>query len=143
MSTLERAIEIATEAHRGQFDKAGNNYIDHPLRVMSAGETLNEKIVGVLHDVVEDSGWTFEQLSNEGFSDEIIAALRCVTKLSEDEPYDEFIERVKKNDLAIAVKINDLSDNMDIRRLKEVTEKDLQRLQKYHRAYTQLISNKL
>lgn len=143
MSTLERAIEIATEAHRGQSDKAGNNYIDHPLRVMSAGETLNEKIVGVLHDVVEDSGWTFEQLSNEGFSDEIIAALRCVTKLSEDEPYDEFIERVKKNDLAIAVKINDLSDNMDIRRLKEVTEKDLQRLQKYHRAYTQLISNKL
>ena len=88
MSTLERAIEIATEAHRGQFDKAGNNYIDHPLRVMSAGKTLNEKIVGVLHDVVEDSNWTFEQLSNEGFSDEIIAALRCVTKLTEDEPYD-------------------------------------------------------
>ena len=143
MSTLERAIEIATEAHRGQFDKAGNNYIDHPLRVMSAGKTLNEKIVGVLHDVVEDSNWTFEQLSNEGFSDEIIAALRCVTKLSEDEPYDEFIERVKKNNLAIAVKINDLSDNMDIRRLKELTEKDFLRLQKYHRAYTQLISNKL
>ena len=143
MSTLERAIEIATEAHRGQFDKAGNNYIGHPLRVMSAGKTLNEKIVGVLHDVVEDSGWTFEQLSNEGFSDEIIAALRCVTKLSEDEPYDEFIERVTKNDLAIAVKINDLSDNMDIRRLKELTEKDFQRLQKYHRAYTRLISNGL
>ena len=143
MSTLERAIEIATEAHRGQFDKAGNNYIDHPLRVMSAGKTLNEKIVGVLHDVVEDSNWTFEQLSNEGFSDEIIAALRCVTKLSEDEPYDEFIERVKKNNLAIAVKINDLSDNMDIRRLKELTEKDFLRLQKYHRANTQLISNKL
>ena len=143
MSTLERAIEIATEAHRGQFDKAGNNYIGHPLRVMSAGKTLNEKIVGVLHDVVEDSGWTFEQLSNEGFSDEIIVALRCVTKLSEDEPYDEFIERVTKNDLAIAVKINDLSDNMDIRRLKELTEKDFQRLQKYHRAYTRLISNGL
>ena len=143
MSTLERAIEIATEAHRGQFDKAGNNYIGHPLRVMSAGKTLNEKIVGVLHDVVEDSGWTFEQLSNEGFSDDIIAALRCVTKLSEDEPYDEFIERVMKNDLAIAVKINDLSDNMDIRRLKELTEKDFQRLQKYHRAYTRLISNGL
>ena len=143
MSTLERAIEIATEAHRGQFDKAGNNYIDHPLRVMSAGKTLNEKIVGVLHDVVEDSNWTFEQLSNEGFSDEIIATLRCVTKLSEDEPYDEFIERVKKNDLAIAVKINDLSDNMDIRRLKELTEKDFLRLQKYHRAYTHLTANKL
>jgi (p)ppGpp synthase/HD superfamily hydrolase len=143
MSTLERAIEIATEAHRGQFDKAGNNYIGHPLRVMSAGKTLNEKIVGVLHDVVEDSGWTFEQLSNEGFSDEIIAALRCVTKLSEDEPYDELMERVTKNDLAIAVKINDLSDNMDIRRLKELTEKDFQRLQKYHRAYTRLISNGL
>lgn len=142
MSTLERAIEIATEAHRGQFDKAGNNYIDHPLRVMSAGKTLNEKIVGVLHDVVEDSNWTFEQLENEGFSKEVIDALRCVTKLSEDEPYNEFIERVKKNELAIAVKINDLSDNMDIRRLKEFTEKDFHRLQKYHRAYIQLVSNK-
>ena len=68
MSTLERAIEIAIEAHRGQRDKAGNDYINHPLRVMAAGKTTNERIVGVLHDVVEDSDWSFERLMDEGFS---------------------------------------------------------------------------
>ena len=72
MGNLERAIEIATEAHRGQLDKAGNDYIGHPLRVMAMGHTAEEKIVGVLHDVVEDSAWTFEQLAAEGFSAEII-----------------------------------------------------------------------
>ena len=141
MSTLVRAIEIATEAHRGQVDKAGNDYIQHPLRVMEAGKTTDEKIVGVLHDVVEDTDWTFEKLAAEGFSNEVIAALRCVTKLSEEEPYDEFIKRVKANPLAVAVKLNDLSDNMDIRRLDELTEKDFKRLQKYHKAYRQLVEN--
>ena len=140
MSTLERAIEIATEAHRGQFDKAGNDYIGHPLRVMAAGKTTEEKIIGVLHDVVEDADWTFERLAAEGFSVEVIEALRCVTKLSENEPYDKFIARVKANPLAVAVKLNDLSDNMDIRRLDELTEKDFKRLQKYHRAYKQLLN---
>ena len=109
MSTLERAIEIATAAHRGQLDKAGNDYITHPLRVMAAGKTADEKIVGVLHDVVEDTEWTFEMLAAEGFSAEVLEALRCVTKLSASEPYDKFIARVKTNPLAVAVKINDLS----------------------------------
>ena len=139
MSTLERAIEIATEAHKGQYDKAGNDYIGHPLRVMEMGTTENEKIVGVLHDVVEDTDWTFEALAAEGFSEEVIAALRCVTKLSENENYDDFIERVKKNSLAVAVKINDLSDNMDIRRLPYLSDKDVKRLKKYLKAYKRLI----
>ena len=139
MSTLERAIEIATEAHRGQLDKAGNDYIDHPLRVMAAGKSTDEKIVGVLHDVVEDSDWTFERLAAEGFSDEVIEALRCVTKISEGEPYDKFIARVKTNPLAVAVKLNDLSDNMDIRRLPYLSDKDVKRLKKYLKAYKQLI----
>lgn len=111
MSTLERAIEIATEAHRGQFDKAGNDYIGHPLRVMAAGKTTEEKIVGVLHDVVEDTDWTFERLAAEGFSVEVIEALRCVTKLS---------------------------DNMDICRLPYISDKDVKRLKKYLKAYKQL-----
>ena len=76
MSTLARAIEIATEAHRGQVDKAGNEYIGHPLRVMEMGKTEEEKIVGVLHDVVEDTDWSFERLEAEGFAPEIIAALK-------------------------------------------------------------------
>ena len=139
MSTLERAIEIATEAHRGQVDKAGNDYVQHPLRVMAAGKTTNEKIVGVLHDVIEDTDWTFERLAAEGFSSEIIEALQCVTKLSEEEPYDDFIERVKASRLAVAVKLNDLADNMDIRRLPYISDKDVKRLKKYLKAYKKLI----
>ena len=139
MSTLERAIEIATQAHEGQVDKAGNAYIGHPLRVMEMGRTIEEMIAGVLHDIVEDSPWTFEMLEAEGFAPEIIAALKCVTKISENEDYDDFIERVKKNPLAVAVKINDLTDNMDIRRLPYLSDKDVKRLKKYLKAYKKLI----
>lgn len=139
MSTLQKAIEIATQAHKGQVDKAGNEYIGHPLRVMEMGRTEEEKIVGVLHDVVEDTDWTFEMLEAEGFSKEVIDALRCVTKVSENENYDDFIDRVKKNPLAVAVKINDLSDNMDIRRLPYLSDKDVKRLKKYLKAYKRLI----
>ena len=138
MSTLERAIEIATKAHQGQLDKAGRDYIGHPLRVMEMGKTEDEKIVGVLHDVIEDTDWTFEKLAEEGFSQEIISALRCVTKLSENENYDDFIDRVKKNPLAVAVKINDLTDNMDIRRLPYLSDKDVKRMKKYLKAYKRL-----
>ena len=143
MSTLQRAIEIATEAHKGQFDKSGKDYIGHPLRVMEMGKTEEEKIVGVLHDVIEDTDWTFETLAEEGFSKEVINALRCVTKLSENENYDDFIERIKKNPLAVAVKINDLSDNMDIRRLPYLSDKDVKRLKKYLKAYKKLIGEPL
>ena len=135
---LDRAKAIATSAHEGQVDKAGKPYIEHPMRVMNMGKTVEEKIAGVLHDVVEDSDWTFEMLEKEGIPKDVMDALRCVTKLSEDEDYDHFIERVKTNPLAVKVKINDLKDNMDITRLGEVTEKDLARLNKYIRAYRQL-----
>lgn len=138
MSTLERAIQIATEAHKGQLDKAGREYIGHPIRVMEMGKTEDEKIVGVLHDVIEDTDWTFERLEAEGFSQEVINALRCVTKTSENENYDDFIDRVKKNPLATAVKINDLTDNMDIRRLPYLSDKDVKRLKKYLKAYKRL-----
>ena len=138
MSTLKRAIEIATEAHKGQLDKSGKDYIGHPLRVMEMGKTEEEKIVGVLHDVIEDTEWTFDKLAEEGFSQEVLSALKCVTKLSENENYDDFIDRVKKNPLAVAVKINDLTDNMDIRRLPYLSDKDIKRLKKYLKAYKRL-----
>ena len=138
MSTLERAIQIATEAHKGQFDKAGREYIGHPIRVMEMGKTEDEKIVGVLHDVIEDTDWTFERLEAEGFSQEVINALRCVTKTSENENYDDFIDRVKKNPLAASVKINDLTDNMDIRRLPYLSDKAVKRLKKYLKAYKRM-----
>lgn len=135
---LDRAKEIAKVAHEGQVDKAGKPYIEHPMRVMKMGKSMEEKIAGVLHDVVEDSEWTFEMLEKEGIPKDVMDALRCVTKLSEDEDYDHFIARVKTNPLAVKVKLNDLKDNMDITRLEEVTEKDLTRLNKYIRAYRQL-----
>lgn len=137
---LKKAIEIAVEAHKGVTDKYGAPYINHVTRVMNLGETEEEKIVGVLHDVVEDTPWTFEQLAAEGFSSEIIDALTCVTKISEEEDYEEFTLRVSRNPLAVKVKINDLTDNMDIRRIPVLTEKDLTRLMKYHKAYRFLSS---
>lgn len=137
---LKKAIEIATEAHKGATDKYGSPYINHVTRVMDLGATEEEKIVGVLHDVVEDTHWTFEKLEAEGFSTEVIAALKCVTKISEEDDYEEFTIRVSQNPLAVKVKINDLTDNMDIRRIPQLTEKDLTRLMKYHKAYRYLIS---
>jgi (p)ppGpp synthase/HD superfamily hydrolase len=108
---------------------------------MDLGQNDNEKIVGVLHDVIEDTQWTFEDLEKEGFSIEVIEALKCVTKTSEDEDYAEFITRVKINPLAVKVKLNDLTDNMDIKRMPEVLESDLKRLNKYLKAYNELIKS--
>ena len=127
------------QAHAGQVDKAGMPYIGHVMRVMQAGKTIDEKIVGVLHDVVEDTTWTFDALLAEGFPVRIVDALRYVTKLSDDELYEAFINRVKNNPLAVAVKINDLTDNMDVRRLQTLTDADMQRLRKYLKAYQSLI----
>ncbi len=140
---LAKAIDIALEAHHGQSDKSGMPYAGHVMRVMIAGKTTDEKIVGVLHDLVEDTEWTFERLLAEGFPEHIVDALRCVTKLSDDEPYEHFIDRVKTNPLAIAVKINDLSDNMDVRRYNELTDRDIFRLRKYLKAYHSLTNTSL
>jgi (p)ppGpp synthase/HD superfamily hydrolase len=141
MSSLSRAIEIATKAHEGATDKYGAAYINHVTRVMNMGESDNEKIVGVLHDVIEDTNWTIEDLEKEGFSKEVIDALKCVTKISEDEVYQEFIDRVKINPLAVKVKLNDLRDNMDIKRMPEVLESDIKRLNKYLSAYNELLNS--
>jgi (p)ppGpp synthase/HD superfamily hydrolase len=143
MSTLDRAIEIAVKAHRKQTDKYGAAYILHPMRVMALGRTEDEKIVGILHDVVEDTDWTFNDLRKEGFKEHIIVALDAVTKREEEgEDYDDFVARTARNQLAIRVKLNDLTDNMDIRRMPEVKEKDIKRLNKYVKAW-RLLSAKL
>ena len=131
---LERAIEIAVEAHKGQVDKGGSPYILHPLRVMMSVNGESEKIVAVLHDVVEDSNWTFEALLAEGFSIEIIEALKSVTKESEDEDYELFIQRAMQNPIGCKVKIADLRDNLDVTRISDITEKDVKRIKKYKKA---------
>jgi (p)ppGpp synthase/HD superfamily hydrolase len=138
---LARAIEIATEAHHAQKDRYGVPYILHPLRVMQRLTTPIQKTVGILHDVVEDTSWTFKQLSREGFPEIIIEALRSVTK-REGEEYDEFVKRSAANPLGRAVKIADLEDNMDLTRLPEVSEKDISRLQKYHNAWRALTGSR-
>jgi (p)ppGpp synthase/HD superfamily hydrolase len=137
MSSLEKAIRIAAQAHEGQRDKAGAPYILHPLRVMMKMATETEHITAVLHDVVEDTDWTMERLHQEGFHEEILAALDCLTRQNGEE-YEKFIERVKLNPLAIKVKIADLEDNLDVARLKEVTEADAKRLEKYQQALQML-----
>ena len=135
---LKLAIDIALTAHNGQLDTHnGRPYIEHPFRVMNAGHTLQEKIVGVLHDVVEDTEWTLDKLKSTGFTNDIIDAVDAVTK-RENESYDNYIIRAKKNPIGIRVKMSDLTDNMDIRRWKDIQYNDLARLQKYLSAYKQL-----
>ena len=135
---LNRAIEIAISAHEGQLDTHnGRPYIEHPFRVMSAGQTLQEKIVGILQDVVEDSPWTLNQLREEGFPEEIIDAVDAMSR-RDNESYDAYLLRVQVNAIATRVKLNDLTDNMDIRRWDEIPYHELLRLQKYLKAYKQL-----
>jgi len=132
---LNRAIEIAISAHDGQLDTNNDRpYIEHPFRVMNAGHTLQEKIVGILHDVVEDTPWTLEQLTEEGFSKEIVDGVDAMSR-RDSETYDEYILRLQDNLIAVRVKLNDLTDNMDIRRWDEIQYHDLARLQKYLEAY--------
>ncbi len=133
MATLERALIIAAQAHEGTTDKGGAPYILHPLRLMHQMTTTEERIVALLHDVVEDSHWTLDDLRAEGFSEEIVAAVDGLTR-REGETYDDFIARGASNPLARRVKLADIEDNMDVRRLGEIGEKDLERLQRYQRA---------
>ena len=133
MSTLERAICIAAEAHSGQTDKAGAPYILHPLRVMLRMRDQDERIVAVLHDVVEDSSWTIDALRKEGFSKVVVEALEYLTRKS-DESYEEFIQRVSGSDLSRRVKLADLDDNSDMTRFAAPTTEDYRRLEKYRKA---------
>ena len=137
MPTIERAIQIATEAHDGQKDKAGLPYLLHPLRIMMQMDSLEKMIIAALHDVVEDSQWTLEGLRREGFSETIVNAVDSLSR-REGETYDAYIERVKLNPTAIPIKLGDLKDNADIMRLNWLTESDWERLNRYHRAYIQL-----
>ncbi|MBF0543510.1 MAG: hypothetical protein HQM08_03710 [Candidatus Riflebacteria bacterium] len=129
---LEWAIHEAVTQHFGKVDKAGMPYILHPLRVMMAMETLEEKIVAVLHDVAED-GFLPRSRLIEYTSGKIAEAVYTVTR-GNQESYEDFIQRIRKNELATRVKIADLHDNLDRSRIKNPTEKDLQRFQKYEKA---------
>jgi len=137
MANLARAIALASEAHVEQREKSGAPYIMHPLRLMLRMQTEAEMIVAVLHDVVEDTPWTLDQLRAEGFPDEIIQAIDCVTRRL-DETYEQFVDRARDNAIARKVKLADLEDNMDLRRLPDLTAKSLERMKEYHDAWLSL-----
>lgn len=134
---LNKAIEIAVRAHQGQLDKCGEPYILHPLRLMLSRENELERICAVLHDVIEDSDITFNDLRNEGFSEEVLLILDCLTK-REGEDYEDFITRVLKNETACQIKLADINDNTDLNRIKCCTDKDRGRLEKYKKAKEQI-----
>lgn len=138
---LEKAIEIAVEAHRGQIDKAGKIYILHPMRVMLRGKNETEMIVGILHDTVEDTPVTLDMLHIEGFSEEVLAAIACITK-EKGEDYGHFIDRVLTNPLATQVKLYDIEDNLNRDRIPYPTPKDNARFAKYEK-YHSVILDKL
>lgn len=136
-SLLQRAIAIAAKAHQGQVDKAGNPYLTHPLFVMENVNSIQEKIVAVLHDAVEDSELTFDELRSEGFPEVLVLAIGAITKI-EGEAYVAYLERVMANPIALQVKIADVTHNLDIRRISNPTEADFQRIAKYKKVLSQL-----
>lgn len=138
MNDLERAIDLAVEVHAGQTDKADATYIRHPLRVMTEMETERARVVAVLHDVVEDSDYTLDEIEDQ-FGEQVRTAVGALTKRDEeDESYQEFIERAAENELAARVKIADIEDNMDLTRLERVDEATLAKQAEYHDAWRTL-----
>lgn len=131
--TLDNALRIATKVHTGQKDKAGVPYILHPIRIMNSMPDIEEKIIAILHDVVEDSDWTIKRLEVEGFSTRIMDAIDAIT-WRQGEDYKSYILRVGENELARKVKIEDLKDNLNLTRLVKITNEDAWRTAKYHRS---------
>ncbi len=128
---FQEALDIAFNGHKDQYDKAGQPYILHPLRLMFAFNDVTLKVIALLHDVIEDTPITIDELRSKGFSEDILEAISALTKRN-DESYEQFILRVSQNSLAKQVKIADLKDNMNLARLNKITQADLERLQKYH-----------
>lgn len=135
MINLLKALFVAVKAHRGQRDKGGNPYVLHPIRVSLKAKSLDGKIVALLHDTVEDTDISLDDL--EFLSLFQSEALQLLTH-DKDTPYMEYIENIKSNKLATEVKLCDLEDNMNLNRLKTVTDSDIRRKQKYERAFTYL-----
>lgn len=139
MSTLEKAIEIAAKAHAGAKEKNGDPYLLHPLRVMAQVNSLDEKMVAVLHDVAEDTDVALDDLEKEGFSQAVLEAVRLVTR-TDEQNYNAYIQSIKANPIARAVKIADMIDNSNLLRIPNLRDKDLERCRKYHK-YIQYLNN--
>lgn len=136
---LNSALVLATNAHADQFDRGGNPYILHVLKVMHYLKSDDEELqsIAVLHDIIEDTKTTYSELRSAGMSDRVINAVKALTKLP-GQTLDEYKAGVFSNPDAMLVKLCDLRHNSDIRRLKGITEKDIKRMQKYHEFYEQI-----
>ena len=137
MATIEKALQIAARAHEGQVDKHGQPYILHPLRVMEAVEGEEARIVAILHDVIEDTSVTADDLRREGFADDVLEATDRLTH-RKDEPYSEYVLRCKGHEIARRVKLADLEDNSRPSRTilrPDRIEPDIERVRKYLLAY--------
>jgi (p)ppGpp synthase/HD superfamily hydrolase len=133
--TLEDAIVLAANAHSDQKDRNDEPYIMHPLRVAAQLWDYDERMVAALHDVIEDTDVTLDDLREAGYPDQIVDAVDAISKRKDvDEPYSRYIRRVKENPLATKVKIADLHDNASLGRLPKVEAYDLKRLDRYNRA---------
>ena len=141
MSTIEKAVEIAARHHAGATDKAGNPYLYHPLRLMFSVETDHEKIAAVLHDVVEDTPVTLDDLKEQGFHPDIINAVDALTKRP-GESQIEAATRAADNEIARVVKLADVTDNMDLGRISEPEDKDFERLKEYVKVKRILMNKK-
>lgn len=139
MSTIERAIAIASAAHAGQFDKAGQPYIFHPLRVMFRVSSAPAQITAVLHDVVEDSSVTLEQLAQQGFAPEVLQAIHALTKLP-GETRLQAAQRAAADPVAREVKLADNAENMDLSRIPNPSEKDYARCREYEQVRAILLA---
>jgi (p)ppGpp synthase/HD superfamily hydrolase len=138
MQNLEKAISIAVRYHKYQRDSEGMPKILHPISVMFKMQTIEEMIVAVLHDIIEDTDVTLKDLKGFEFSDEVINALQCLTR-QKDEDYFNYINRIKTNPIAIKVKLADLEHNMDLRRIKNLTDEEIIKIiKKYKRAWDEL-----
>jgi (p)ppGpp synthase/HD superfamily hydrolase len=135
---LSKAISIAAQAHEGQFDKQGKPYILHALFVMNEQISVKRKILGVLHDVVEDTDVTIEDLRTSGFPSDILKSLERLTHDNINQTYDEYIEEISNDEDAVAVKLADLKHNSDISRLKNLSKANLAKLHHYHKAFVYL-----
>ena len=140
MSTLERAIEIAARAHAGQLDKAGSPYILHPLRVMMKMDSSTARMAAVLHDVVEDTEVTLDELKADGFGDDVLSAIAALTK-AKGESRLSAVVRARANPVARAVKLADVADNMDLSRIASPGAKDLARMEEYKQVLAYLKSD--
>jgi len=134
MNLLEKCIKFALDVHAGQTDRYGRPYILHPLHLMSQMDTEVEMMAAVLHDVIEDSDTTLDDLRRLGLPQEVIEAVSLLTH-GEADSYDDYVHKLKPDAVARKIKLADLAHNMDIRRMDSVTEQDAARLDKYRRAW--------